>query len=57
MSVRVGEMLAEKSAKYADKPAAFLADLMRDWDPNRDGSITKMEVRGGRWGKGTGNRE
>jgi len=38
-------MLAEKSAKYADKPAAFLADLMRDWDPNRDGSITKMEFR------------
>ena len=44
LMVKVGEKLAERSAQNADKEK-FIVDLMREWDPNRDGTITKMEFR------------
>ena len=41
---QVGEALRTKSAESADK-ASFINDLCREWDPNRDGNISKMEFR------------
>ena len=42
LMVKVGEKLAERSAQNPDKEK-FVIELMREWDPNRDGTITKME--------------
>ena len=44
LAAQLGELLHAQSAQAKDK-SKFIADLMRDWDPNRDGTITKMEFR------------
>ena len=41
----VGEALLAKSSQDIDK-TKFITELMKQWDPNRDGTITKMEFRG-----------
>ena len=44
LGAQVGQALKAKLATCANK-ATFLQDLMREWDPNRDGAISKMEFR------------
>ena len=44
LDVMVGEALRRKTAEYTGK-ASMIHDLVRDWDPNRDGHISKMEFR------------
>ena len=44
LAMQLGDMVGAKSA--ADKTGNFVDNLMREWDPNRDGTITKMEFRG-----------
>ena len=43
LRVRIGEALQERNLK--DPSGKWQVDLARDWDLNRDGSITKMEFR------------
>lgn len=44
LAASVGAALKEKSSKFKDT-ATFLTATMKEWDPNRDGSISKMEFR------------
>ena len=44
LAMQLGDVIGAKSA--ADKTGNFVDNLMREWDPNRDGTITKMEFRG-----------
>ena len=44
LTTLLGESLLEASSKHSDQEA-WLAEMMRQWDPNRDGTITKMEFR------------
>jgi len=41
---QVGEALQARAAKAKDE-FTFVSDLAREWDPNRDGAISKMEFR------------
>ena len=42
--MQLGDVIGAKSA--ADKTGNLADNLMREWDPNRDGTITKMEFGG-----------
>jgi Ca2+-binding EF-hand superfamily protein len=44
LPVQIGQALQQKWDQADDKQG-FIAALMRDWDPNRDGVISKMEFR------------
>jgi len=41
---QVGQALQARAAKAKDE-FTFVSDLAREWDPNRDGAISKMEFR------------
>ena len=45
LAVVLGEALELRGSKSADK-TRFATEIMMEWDPNRDGEISKMEVRG-----------
>lgn len=44
LAIELGAALMKQSENYSDR-AAHVAAIQRDWDPNRDGNIVKMEFR------------
>ena len=44
LAAQIGRVLSERLTNAQDKQS-FIGGLMRDWDPNRDGVISKMEFR------------
>ena len=47
MDLRVGAALRARMAQARGERSKFFADLFLEWDPNRDGGISKMELRVG----------
>ena len=46
LPVQLGKLLRERSADEVT-PGATIEKILRDWDPNRDGAVSRMEFRQG----------